>query len=91
MTRIALVLAATLLLAGCSNPWADERPTRAEIFAAGWVNDDLPLSPQTAVPASPIYCYRTIADEDCHAEPVPGEAARITGYIGPAGPAANAP
>ena len=91
MTRFALVLAVMLLLAGCGNPWADDRPTRAEIFAAGWVNDDLPLSARTAVPERPVYCYRTIADEDCHAEPVPGGAARLRGFIGPAVPAAGAP
>ena len=47
MTRIALALAAILLVAGCSNPWADERPTRADILGAGWVNDEMPLSAHT--------------------------------------------
>ena len=84
MTRFALALAVTLLMAGCGNPWADDRPTRAEIFAAGWVNDDLPRSAQTAAPDSPVYCYRTIADEDCHAEPDPGGATRLKGFVGPA-------
>lgn len=83
MTRFALALAALLLMPGCSNPWADDRPTRAEIFSAGWVNDNLPLSAQTALPESSIYCYRTLARADCHAKPIPGAAARLRGYFGP--------
>lgn len=31
----------------------------------------------------PIYCYGTLADPDCYAEPQPGWANRLIGYYGP--------
>jgi len=33
----ALALVALALLAGCANPWADERPDHAATLAAGWL------------------------------------------------------
>ena len=27
------------------------------------------------------YCYRTLAEVDCHAEPLPGEASRKVGFF----------
>ncbi len=84
MTRFVLALATALLIAGCSNPWADDRPTRADIFSAGWVNDDLPVTAQTERADRAIYCYRTLASEDCYAQPIAGAATRLRGYVGPA-------
>lgn len=34
----------------------------------------------TAAPAA-RYCYRTLAEVDCHAQPLPGEANRQVGYF----------
>ena len=35
-------------------------------------------------PASDLaerYCYRTLAEVDCHAQPLPGEASRAVGFF----------
>lgn len=31
----------------------------------------------------PLYCYGTLADPDCYAEPQPGWEGRLIGYYGP--------
>ncbi len=90
MTRCALILATALLIAACSNPWADDGPTRGDIFRFGWLNDDIPEGQRAAEPEGPLYCYRTIGREDCYATPIPGAAARLKGYVGPPPPEAEA-
>jgi len=32
---------------------------------------------------APLYCYGTLADPDCYAEPQPGWEGRLIGYYGP--------
>lgn len=36
------------------------------------------------VQTEPLYCYATLGEEDCHAEPLPGEIGRLVGFAGPA-------
>jgi hypothetical protein len=75
MTRIATILACLALLAataGCSlmegsRPWPDER----RIVARDWAKPQLPDN------EPPVYCYRTLANVECHREPIPGAEARI--------------
>jgi hypothetical protein len=79
------IAAATVLLAGCaevssglmaasslSRLWFDWPPEAAVAEAA-------PLPPE-----APLYCYRTLADTECHAEPL--EAAEETRRVGHAKP-----
>lgn len=37
------------------------------------------------LPATPVYCYRTLADEVCYAQPLTavGDGARLIGHVGP--------
>lgn len=37
-----------------------------------------------AIQSKPLYCYATLGEEDCHAEPLPGEIGRLVGFVGPA-------
>jgi hypothetical protein len=40
-------------------------------------------APQVSVTGEPLYCYGTLADPDCYAEPQPGWEGRLIGYYGP--------
>lgn len=40
----------------------------------------------TAMQTEALYCYATLGEEDCHAEPLPGEIGRLVGFVGPAPP-----
>lgn len=66
----------TALLAACANPWADHAPDADAIALAGWAEDDARVIPL------PVYCYRTLADPDCHARPVEGAGTRLVGAEG---------
>jgi hypothetical protein len=46
-----------------------------------WSDDTTP--PQASVTGEPIYCYGTLADPDCYAEPQAGAENRLIGYYGP--------
>ena len=70
------IVAAALTVAGCSNPYASYRPTRAEIVADGWVGPTAPL------PTAVIYCYRTLARPYCRRVPEPGQEDRLVSYDG---------
>ena len=72
---LAAVVAVTMLVA-CSNPWADDKPTANQIYASGWVGPPSPPSPPK------VYCYRTLADAECHAAPLPDGGTRLVGYDG---------
>lgn len=52
---------------------------------------DAPLVGGAAPPVQPVYCYATIADDDCYAAPQPGQEARLVRAWPPrAAPAAKA-
>jgi hypothetical protein len=67
MRKTGLMLLGVLALAlpGC------HPPTEAQIVTANWV------APRALPPPPPIYCYRTLADSNCYAEPVPGYESRF--------------
>jgi hypothetical protein len=70
------ILAAALAVAACSNPYAEDQPTRAEIISGGWVG------PTARPPSAVIYCYRTLATPDCRKTPEPGQEDRLVSYDG---------
>lgn len=45
------------------------------------------LEPGPAPDVAARYCYRTLAEVDCHAQPLPGAAGRQVGFFG--NPASN--
>lgn len=62
---VALAAAAALtVLAGCNR-------TADDVLAGGWT------APVPNWPTETVYCYRTIGDDDCYAEPQQGQEARL--------------
>lgn len=69
----AVVLALIVMMTGaCANPWAEDRPSQAEMTRANWLAGD----PQEL---RQRYCYRTLARVDCHEAPLPGAERRRVG------------
>jgi hypothetical protein len=66
--RIAGLLLLSVFAVGLSGC---HPPTEAQIVSANWV------PPRALPPPPPIYCYRTLADSNCYAEPVPGFESRF--------------
>ena len=62
------------LASACSNPWADQRPSEAEMIQADWLE-------RSSVALAPRACYRTLARVDCYATPQLGEAGRRVGWF----------
>ena len=60
------------LVAGC-NPFADFRPNSVDIVKSGWARNKQPT------PVKPLFCYKTLGDTVCHAEPIEGAEGRLTG------------
>ena len=82
MPKFAPVLLAWLplvALAGCSvfegsRPWPNER----RIVSRDWVKPQIDQQEQA------VYCYRTLAAVECHAQPVAGGDSRaVSSYEGP--------
>ena len=42
--------------------------------------------PRVGAATGPLYCYATLGEEDCHAEPLAGGVGRLVGFVGPAPP-----
>jgi hypothetical protein len=68
---LALTLASGFMLGGCANPFADEPVI---------VSRTVPL-----VYRGPIYCYDSIGDPNCFAEPFPRPEERFIGAMVPPG------
>ena len=70
MAAIAAVALMGAMLGGC-NPFAGFAPTETELLTAGTVaRDHYP-------PGPPVYCYRTLAEVDCHRMAQSAEASRL--------------
>ncbi len=75
--RVGAIAAIALALGACDNPEFEKRRiklggwTQERMLADGW----LKAPPQHI---APVYCYRTLANSDCHAERVPGQSLRRT-------------
>src|SRR3546814_18203000 len=65
-----------LVAGACSNPGADYGQGADDICLSGWASDEHGRVPPR------VYCYRTLADSDCHAAPLRDGAARLVGYEG---------
>lgn len=75
--RLALPSAALfgLALAACSSPFEVFAPTEEQVVRSGWFKP----SPRPAL--APRYCYRTLAEVDCFAAPLPGAETRREGWF----------
>lgn len=73
MVKRSLAATALLLVAACTNPWAEDRLSEAERVRDGWYE----LSPKPALEAR--YCYRTLARVDCFDRPLDDEMNRQVG------------
>ena len=81
--RIVLTgICCVLILSACANPFADDMPGFDQLLSGGWLSPD----EAAAAPPEPLYCYETIAEEDCHDRPLEGEGQRLVGYEGPPPP-----
>ena len=74
MGRLMGVLVVALLTSACSNPWADQRPSEAEMIRANWLD-------RSSVALAPRACYRTLARVDCYSSVQPAEAERRVGWF----------
>ncbi len=70
MGRIFAAMLAAGLLGACA---ADE-PSQG--LAPGWAR---PVTPELTLAAR--HCYRTLAEVDCHAQPLAAEASRRVGFF----------
>ena len=61
-----------LALAGTASAFSMCQPKQPEVIAY--------------VDPPAIYCYHTLAEADCYAEPVPGDYNRMIGFYGPPPP-----
>ncbi len=76
-----IVAVLPLVLGGC---------VTSMVAASGIDFDNLSISkllgrepaPQTVV-ETPLYCYETLAREECYLEPLVGAEARLQGFVGP--------
>lgn len=69
------------LLAGCSTKFYD-----ALVEHYGW-NEERIVAHGWAMPrptlVEPVYCYRTLADAECHEKPLEEPGERLVGQISP--------
>lgn len=71
-------VAMAALIACTPDPLSPYQPTDSQRQLQNWFG----LRFESTMP--PIYCYATLAEPDCYAEPVPGWERRLIAYGGPA-------
>ena len=80
MRRIVLTLlgltVAAMTLAACENPYAPYRFTEIQVLT------DNTFPRQVAQGEPDIWCYETLADDECYLHPVPGAERRLIYYYG---------
>ena len=75
--RVGAIAAVALAVGACDYPEFEKQRirlggwTQERMLADGWIK----APPETV---APVYCYRTLADSDCHVKPVPGQSLRRT-------------
>ena len=74
MGRVTGAALIAFLVSACSNPWADQRPSEAEMIRADWLE-------RSSVALVPRACYRTLARVDCYSTLQAGEAGRRVGWF----------
>lgn len=70
---LLLVVLLSIILEGCGG--AQWRRSE-DIVESGWAQRPESYSPP------PLYCYRTLANNDCYAKPQKGEETRLEAYYG---------
>jgi hypothetical protein len=82
MARWTAMAVAGMLLAGCeiANPTninpAATIVDEADVLSAGRFKRKIANDPV------PLYCYQTLGEAECYAEPIPEEHRRLRGYYG---------
>ena len=77
MTRL---IPAILMIGGLAvAAGACQRPTETELRAAGWTPH------QVVARGTPVYCYTSIGNRQCYAEPLIGEERRLIHAYAPVG------
>ncbi len=71
---VAALIVASLALGACGNPRSGYAPGEAEVVRGGW------YEPAPRPVLAERICYRTLANVDCHAAPVPGAESRRVGW-----------
>lgn len=76
LTTLAVLVSAAILLSGCSAAVLSS-------FPLGFTDDAVAPPPSTVplVYRGPIYCYDTLADPNCFAEPFPKPDERFIGAL----------
>tara|TARA_R110002072_G_scaffold118593_3_gene250503 strand:- start:5912 stop:6232 length:321 start_codon:yes stop_codon:yes gene_type:complete len=86
--RIATALAALVLVAGCEHAMLEDTIFDKEYVARHLPNEEKVLSATTFKPRPTgvvqTYCYSSIGEVECYAQPQEGERYRLNGYYGPA-------
>lgn len=74
MTRALAIMMSVALLSAC-NPLSVFRPSQEHVLQSGWY----PAEPLSLLKVR--YCYRTLAEVDCHAHLLPAENGRRVGWF----------
>ena len=87
MSRFVPLLSAMVLLSSCAEMGSGLAAVGA--LSSIWVDWSPKLfkedAPPPLPPEAPLYCYRSLGDKACHAEPLaPPEDTRLIGQIGQA-------
>jgi hypothetical protein len=86
--RIATTLAALVLVAGCEHAMLEDTIFDKEFVVRNLPNEENVLSATTFKPrptgVDQTYCYSSIDEVACYAQPQEGERYRLNGYYGPA-------
>lgn len=84
--RVGAAAVLALVLGACTGPEYEKRRikmggwTQERMLADGWIK----APPEKTVP---VFCYRTLANADCHSAPIPGQSLRLTVPVPPPPPA----
>jgi hypothetical protein len=84
--RIATTLAALVLVAGCEHAMLEDTIFDKEFVVRNLPNEENVLSATTFKPrptgVDQTYCYSSIGEVACYAQPQEGERYRLNGYYG---------
>ena len=84
--RIATTLAALVLVAGCEHAMLEDTIFDKEYVVRNLPNEENVLSATTFKPRptgfDQTYCYSSIGEVACYAQPQEGERYRLNGYYG---------
>lgn len=86
--RIATLFGALLLAGGCEHAMLEDTIFYREYVARHLPNEEKVLRATTFKPRPTgvvqTYCYSSIGEVECYAQPQQGERYRLNGYYGPA-------